>query len=135
MLQVAARTLADGGLVAYPTDTSYALACHIGDKRALETEWRDESLHVAQQVKARAEAAGIVASQFATAWGLNNALVTGVVAGPRTMAQWQDSVGALASPFTAAEEAFRDALVAAGHPSTPGYNDPQYGVEGRISRA
>lgn len=36
LLLVAAKTLADGGLVAYPTDTSYALACHIGDKRALD---------------------------------------------------------------------------------------------------
>lgn len=105
-----------------------------GDKRALETEWRDESLHVAQQVKARAEAVGIVASQFATAWVLNNALITGVVAGPRTMAQWQDYVGALDYSFTAEDEAFCDGLVAAGHPSTPGFIDPQYGVEGRVSR-
>ncbi len=36
LLQIAADALAAGGLVAYPTDTSYALACHIGDKRALE---------------------------------------------------------------------------------------------------
>ncbi|XOV82940.1 MAG: L-threonylcarbamoyladenylate synthase [bacterium] len=36
LLQIAAQALADGGLVAYPTDTSYALACHIGDKRALD---------------------------------------------------------------------------------------------------
>jgi tRNA threonylcarbamoyl adenosine modification protein (Sua5/YciO/YrdC/YwlC family) len=26
----------DGGLIAYPTDSSYALGCHIGDKRAME---------------------------------------------------------------------------------------------------
>ncbi len=25
-----------GGLIAYPTDSSYALGCHIGDKRAIE---------------------------------------------------------------------------------------------------
>lgn len=105
-----------------------------GDKRALETEWRDESLAVAQQMKARAEGLGLTASQFATAWVLNNALVTGIVAGPRTMAQWHDYAGALDYRFTAEDEAFCDSLVAPGHPSTPGYNDPQYGIEGRISR-
>ena len=25
-----------GGLIAYPTDSSYALGCHIGDKRAMD---------------------------------------------------------------------------------------------------
>ena len=31
-----AETIRDGGLVAYPTDSSYAFGCHIGDKRAIE---------------------------------------------------------------------------------------------------
>lgn len=106
-----------------------------GDKRMMETEWRDESLAVAQQVKARAEAAGVTPGQFATAWVLNNALITGVVAGPRTIEQWRDYVGALDYGFTAEDEAFCDGLVAPGHPSTPGYNDPAYPIEGRVSRA
>ena len=71
-----------------------------GDKRILETEWRDESLVVAQKMKARAESAGVTPGQFATAWVLNNALITGVVAGPRTLAQWRDYVGALDYRFT-----------------------------------
>ena len=25
-----------GGLIAYPTDSSYALGCHIGDKKAMD---------------------------------------------------------------------------------------------------
>lgn len=106
-----------------------------GDRRMLETEWRDESLLVAQKMKARAEQAGVTPGQFATAWVLNNAFVTGVVAGPRTMAQWDDYVGALDYRFTADDEAFCDGLVSPGHPSTPGYNDPQYPIEGRVSRA
>ncbi len=106
-----------------------------GDKRIMETEWREESLVVAQKIKARAEAAGINAGQFATAWVLNNRFITGLVAGPRTMEQWLDYVGALDYAFTAEDEAFCDDLVTPGHPSTPGYNDPQYGIEGRISRA
>lgn len=106
-----------------------------GDKRMLETEWRDESLLVAAAVKARAAAAGITPGQFATAWVLNNRLVTGVIAGPRTLAHWRDYAGALDYDFTADDEAFVDALVTPGHPSTPGYNDPQYPIEGRVSRA
>jgi len=106
-----------------------------GDKRMMETEWRDESLAVAQAVKARAEAAGVTPGQFATAWVLNNGLITGVVAGPRTIEQWRDYVGALDYAFTAEDEAFCDGLVAPGHPSTPGYNDPAYPIEGRVSRA
>ena len=29
-------TIRSGGLIAYPTDSSYALGCHIGDKRAMD---------------------------------------------------------------------------------------------------
>ena len=29
-------TIRSGGLLAYPTDSSYALGCHIGDKRAMD---------------------------------------------------------------------------------------------------
>ncbi len=36
LVKQAAALLGDGGVVVYPTDTSYALACHIGDKPALE---------------------------------------------------------------------------------------------------
>ncbi len=36
LLQQAADALRGGGLVVYPTDTAYALGCHIGDKNALE---------------------------------------------------------------------------------------------------
>jgi tRNA A37 threonylcarbamoyladenosine synthetase subunit TsaC/SUA5/YrdC len=28
--------LMDGGVIVYPTDSTYALGCHIGDKSALE---------------------------------------------------------------------------------------------------
>jgi tRNA threonylcarbamoyl adenosine modification protein (Sua5/YciO/YrdC/YwlC family) len=30
------ETIRSGGLIAYPTDSSYALGCHIGDKRAMD---------------------------------------------------------------------------------------------------
>jgi len=43
-------------------------------------------------------------------------------------------VRALNYRFTPEDEALVDSLVAAGHPSTPGYNDPQYPIEGRVPR-
>ena len=30
------RIIRDGGLIAYPTDSSYAFGCHIGDKKAID---------------------------------------------------------------------------------------------------
>jgi aryl-alcohol dehydrogenase (NADP+) len=65
---------------------------------------------------------------------LNSAFVNGVIAGPRTEAQWDDYLRALDYRFTAEDEALIDRLVAPGHPSTPGYNDPAYPIEGRRAR-
>ncbi|MBU8539363.1 aldo/keto reductase [Falsiroseomonas tokyonensis] len=104
------------------------------DKRMMETEWRPESLRIAAELAARAAERGISAGQFALAWVLHNRLVTGAVVGPRTEAHWADYMGALDYAFTAEDEALVDGLVAAGHPSTPGYNDPQYPLEGRVPR-
>jgi len=101
------------------------------DKRMLETEFRAESLAVAQKLKSHCEQRGIVLSHFATAWVLANKAVSSVIAGPRTLAQWQDYLGALDITVTPADEALVDALVAPGHPSTPGYNDPAYPLNGR----
>ena len=102
------------------------------DKRMAETEWRPESLAIAQEIAAHAEARGTTAGRFALAWVLNNRLVTAPIAGPRTEAQWEDYVSALAYRFTAEDEALVDRLVAPGHPSTPGHNDPAYPIEGRV---
>jgi aryl-alcohol dehydrogenase-like predicted oxidoreductase len=113
-----------------PPDTRVA----IKDKRMMETEFRPESLRLAQQVKTHAEARGMTTAQFAVNWVLNNKIVTSAIVGPRTMAQWQEYAGALDKTFTAEDEALIDSLVAPGHPSTPGYNDPGYRIEGRISR-
>ena len=105
------------------------------DKRIMETEFRPESLRIAQLLAEHAVGRGVTPGQFAVAWVLNNALITGVIAGPRTEAQWADYAGALDYRFTAQDEALVDSLVPAGHPSTPGYNDPAYPLEGRVSRA
>jgi aryl-alcohol dehydrogenase (NADP+) len=105
------------------------------DTRMLQTEWRPESLRIARTLRDHAAAHGITAGQFAVAWLLNNALVTAPIAGPRTEAQWQDYLGALEYRFTAEDETLVDSLVPAGHPSTPGYTDPAYPLEGRVPRS
>jgi len=104
------------------------------DTRMMQTEWRPESLRLAQEIRRHAEARGITAAQFAVAWVLNSAFVTSVIAGPRTEPQWDDYLRALDYRFTAEDEALIDRLVVTGHPSTPGYNDPAYPIEGRRPR-
>lgn len=104
------------------------------DKRMMETEWRPESLQIAARMAARAAERGVSPGQFALAWVLHNRLITGAIVGPRTEAHWADYMGALDYAFTAEDEALVDGLVAAGHPSTPGYNDPAYPLEGRVPR-
>jgi aryl-alcohol dehydrogenase-like predicted oxidoreductase len=104
------------------------------DPRMMQTEWRQESLEIAQEIRRHCEARGAKPSHLAVGWVLNNALVTGVIAGPRTLEQWEDYIAAMDYVFTAEDEALVDRLVAEGHPSTPGYNDPAYPLEGRVRR-
>jgi aryl-alcohol dehydrogenase (NADP+) len=103
------------------------------DKRMMETEWRPESLAIAQRIKAHAAASGISPGHFAISWVLANKLVTSTICGPRTEEHLEDYLAALAYRFTAADEALVEELVAPGHPSSPGFNDPQYPIEGRIA--
>jgi aryl-alcohol dehydrogenase-like predicted oxidoreductase len=102
------------------------------DSRIMETEFREASLAIAEELSAHAKKTGRTLAQFALAWLWANRIVTTVIAGPRTLAQWQDYAGAIGTPWHAEDEALVDSLVRPGHPSTPGYNDPQYPFFGRI---
>jgi len=104
------------------------------DRRLMQTEFRRESLQLAQRMTEYAQRRGLTTSQLALGWVWNNQLVHGLVAGPRTLEQWQQYLGALNVPFTVEDEAFVSGLVPAGHASTPGYTDPIYPVAGRVSR-
>jgi aryl-alcohol dehydrogenase-like predicted oxidoreductase len=107
------------------------------DKRIMETEFRSESLTIAQQLQAyvaNREGPGVSLAQFATAWVAANPIVSSVIAGPRTLQQWEDYFPALDYQVTSEDEAMVDSLVAPGHPSTPGYNDPAYPFFGRPAR-
>ncbi|MFL5288010.1 MAG: aldo/keto reductase [Rhodopila sp.] len=105
------------------------------DRRMLESEWRPESLHIARQIADHARSKGVTPGQFAFAWVLNNRFVTAAIGGPRTEEQWEDYVQALGVRLDGADEALVDRLVSPGHPSTPGYNDPAYPIEGRPVRS
>ncbi|QMV71563.1 aldo/keto reductase [Comamonas piscis] len=96
------------------------------DARILQTEFRPESLVIAQQVQQHAERQGISAAQFATAWVLAHNAISSVIAGPRTLKQWQDYQPALDYQITVEDERLVNSLVSPGHPSTPGYNDPAH---------
>jgi len=101
------------------------------DRRFMQTEFRKESMQHAQKMAEHAAKRGITPGQFATAWVLANEHVSSVLAGPRTLEQWEEYLGALNYPWTAEDEALVDALVAPGHPSTPGFSDPMYPFFGR----
>jgi aryl-alcohol dehydrogenase-like predicted oxidoreductase len=101
------------------------------DRRMMQTEFRDESFSIAQTLKAHAAATGRTPVQFALGWLWANRIVTSVIAGPRTLAQWQDYVAAIGAPWSDEDEALVDSLVRPGHPSTPGYSDPAYPIYGR----
>jgi aryl-alcohol dehydrogenase-like predicted oxidoreductase len=102
-----------------------------GDKRINETEFRQESLVVAQQLMAHAQARGTTLAAFACAWVLANRAVSAIIAGPRTLQQWQDYLPALDFQLNDEDEALVDSLVRPGHPSTPGYTDPAYPMAAR----
>jgi aryl-alcohol dehydrogenase (NADP+) len=103
-----------------------------GDKRIQMTEWRPESLAIAQKVAAYAKERGTTSIAFAIAWVLKNKLVSAAIAGPRTEAHWDSYMAALDVRLGPDDEAFVDSLVVPGHTSTHGYTDANYPVEGRV---
>jgi aryl-alcohol dehydrogenase-like predicted oxidoreductase len=104
------------------------------DRDLMSREWRDESLMIVEQLREHAERKGMTTAQFAVNWLLDNALVTAVLAGPRTLDQWTEYLEALDHAFDADDAALVDRLVPPGHASTYGYHDPEYPITGRVRR-
>ncbi len=102
------------------------------DKRLMETEFREESMLIADKLIHYLKNKSLSSGQFATAWVLSNRIVDSVIAGPRTFEQWTDYYPAIEYSMTREDELFIDSLVSVGHPSTPGFNDPQYPISGRL---
>lgn len=102
-----------------------------GDQRILETEFREESLLIAQKIKTRCDAKGWVPGQFAAAWVLANPIISSVIVGPRLLSHLEDVYGATELTLDSEDEAFVNELVVPGHASSHGYNDPSYPFFGR----
>ena len=102
-----------------------------GDRRIMDTEFREESLEVARRLAGHAQATGRKPTHAALAWLWANRIVSSIIAGPRTFEQWTDYVAAIGTPWSGEDEALVDSLVRPGHPSTPGYTDPKYPPLGR----
>ena len=84
------------------------------DKRMLESEWRPESLMIAEKLKEHAEARGTSLIAWAVAWVLNNRAITATIAGPRTFEQWTSYFPALDYKWTAEDEALAEQPGGAG---------------------
>lgn len=104
------------------------------DRRMMQTEFREESLLIAQELQQHIKDRDITLAQFATAWVLANQLVSSVIVGPRTLTQMNDYYPALTITITEQDETLINNLVAPGHASTPGYNDPAHPFFGRPVR-
>lgn len=104
------------------------------DRRLMQTEFRDESLLIAQELQRHIKDRNITLGQFATAWVLANRLVSSVIVGPRTLTQMNDYYPALKIAITEQDETLINDMVVPGHASTPGYNDPAHPFFGRPVR-
>lgn len=105
-----------------------------GDREILTREWREESLQIAQELRAHAESRGMTAAQLAVSWLLADGRITAILAGPRTLEQWTGYLGALDHPLAADDLALIDRLVPPGYASTPGYHDPAFPIDKRVTR-
>ena len=101
------------------------------DKRMLQAELREASFAVAEEIRRHCEKKGVAMSQFALAWCLANPIITSVIVGPRTMAQFDDNLGCLLITIDKSDEAFVDNLVPPGEHSGKGFQDTQYPITGR----
>ena len=103
------------------------------DRRMLESEWRPESLMIAEKLKEHAEKRGTTLVAWAVAWVLNNRAITLHHRRPAHLRAVDELFRARSTTSGRAEdEALADSLVTPGHASTPGFNDPAYPVEGRF---
>jgi len=102
-----------------------------GNPRMLATEYHPENLAAAASLRRHVETRGLQLPAFAGAWVLANPMVQGIVAGPRTLAQWQAYFESLNTTVTPEDEAAVDAVAPSGTSAIARYVDPAYPPEGR----
>jgi aryl-alcohol dehydrogenase-like predicted oxidoreductase len=105
-----------------------------GDSSVLNRDMQKETFAAVEKIRAHTAKRGMTPTEFAVLWVLNNRIVTSVIAGPRTLAQWKAYLGALKHEFTTEDEALVDGMVAAGHPATPGLIWNRHPPMGRVAR-
>jgi aryl-alcohol dehydrogenase-like predicted oxidoreductase len=103
-----------------------------GDKRMIETEFRPETIEAARKIAEYLEPSGRPMSGFALAWVLANKLISGVVIGPKTLAQLDDYIAMAATAFDETDEAFMNELIPSGSAAGYAYSDPRYPYRGRV---
>ncbi len=90
-----------------------------GDASILTRDFSPQVFELVEAIRAHTAKRGMTPADFAVLWVLNNRTVSSVIAGPRTLEQWNAYMGALKHSFTAEDEKFVG-LVGKGHPATPG---------------
>jgi aryl-alcohol dehydrogenase-like predicted oxidoreductase len=101
-------------------------------QRMAETVYTPATLAIAAEIGAHARRRGYDPAAFAVAWTLANQAVTGAIAGPKTLAQWESYLAAFDVEWTAEDEAVVDRLVAPGSTAIAQFIDPSFPVEGRL---
>jgi hypothetical protein len=97
----------------------------------IDSEFFKENIEAAALIAAHAQKRGINPAAFAIAWALSNPIVTGVVAGPRTIEQWESYVAAFDVDWSPEDEEFVNKIVRPAGTAVPQFTDPLYPVEGR----
>jgi len=105
------------------------------NQRMMQTEYRPETIEAASRFAEHARRRGVDPAALATAWVLANPILTGAIAGPRTMEQWQGYLAAPGIEISEEDERFVDGLVPAGTTAVARFIDPVYPVEGRPKAA
>ncbi len=105
-----------------------------GEQDRYNDVYTADALKRAAKLKAYADKKGVAPGHLAVNWVLNNAAVSSVVAGPRTLAHWKAYVDALDYTFTDKDEAFFEKLTPACHPIEIGYHERKDPPKGRWPR-
>jgi aryl-alcohol dehydrogenase-like predicted oxidoreductase len=102
-----------------------------GDARMMQTEFRPEAIDAARKIAAHLATSGRPMPGFALSWVLANRIISGLIAGPKTMAQLEDYLTLYGTPYTAEDEDFMNGLVPSGSAAGYAYSDPRYPYRGR----
>ncbi|QKV19102.1 aldo/keto reductase [Oricola thermophila] len=102
-----------------------------GDRRMMETEFRDETLALAARAAEHADARGREPAHLALRWVLANDAVTSVLIGPKNLEQLDAYIAASQCPYDEEDETVLSGLCMPGTTPVPNYMDPRQPLHGR----